>query len=553
MSAGGPVAVGTGARAPRYLRSAAGSRFAARGGADPAPPPAGLLLQGALLVLAAALASFTILQGIAPHDEGLMLQAGSRIASGQWPYRDFWMNYPPGQPLVLAALQEVFGPSLLAWRVVAVATDAVVALLAYRLARRRAPEGYAIAAWLGVAAVMAFPMLPGPNPPALLLAFAALLAARRRPALGGALAGLSCLFRLELGIAAIIGVWLTAPPGRRTRAIAPAVGVALITLGPFFVVAPHAMWHDTVGFYAIQDLQRLPFPLDFPGPWRPSKLIEFYIPLILVVGLALWCLQMALPPQRRPVSARAAMHGGIAAEAPPARADAETWSLAALGLVGLGYLLGRADLYHLVPLAAVLPVMLAWAAAGARLTWLRMALLGALALIAIYGVERRAGQALHPPAGASVPGAAGDGVQTAPADAHALSALEAELAKLTAPGEPIFVANPRFDRVTAGDPLLYILTGHPNPTRYDVMQPGVVTTAPVQREIIGSLRHSHTRVVVRWLDPRAEQTEPNGSARSSGFHRLDRYLASHYRPVARYGVYEVLLADTATPTRPPRP
>ncbi|HEY5395665.1 MAG TPA: hypothetical protein VIL16_09740, partial [Trebonia sp.] len=203
------------------------------------------------------------------------------------------------------------------------------------------------------------------------------------------------------------------------------------------------------------------------------------------------------------------------------------------------------DLYHLVPLAAVLPVMLAWAAAGARLTWLRMALLGALVLIAIYGVERRAGQALHPPAGASVPGAAGDGVQTAPADARSLRALETELTKLTTPGEPIFVANPRFDRVTAGDPLLYIITGHPNPTRYDVMQPGVVTTAPVQREIIGSLRRAHTRVVIRWLDPRAEQVEPNGSGQSSGVHILDRYLTAHYRPVARYGVYQVLLADPA--------
>jgi hypothetical protein len=169
-----------------------------------------------------------------------------------------------------------------------------------------------------------------------------------------------------------------------------------------------------------------------------------------------------------------------------------------------------------------------------------VALLVALALIAIYGLERRAGQALHPPAGAAVPGPAGDGVQTSPADARSLTALEAELATLTRPGEPIFVANPRFDRVTAGDPLLYIITGHPNPTRYDVMQPGVVTTAPVQREIIGSLQRSHTRVIIRWLDPRAEAIEPNGSARSSGVHLLDRYIVAHYRPVARYGVYQVL-------------
>ena len=220
---------------------------------------------------------------------------------------------------------------------------------------------------------------------------------------------------------------------------------------------------------------------------------------------------MAIGRERRTVNARASMHGGIAAGPRADGPDPEAWSLAPLAVVGLGYLLGRTDVYHLVPLAAVLPVMLAWAATAARVAWLRAALLVALALVAIYGVERRAGQALHPPAGAAVPGPSGDGVQTSPGDARALAALRNELAQITTPGEPIFVTDPRTDRVTAGDPLLYVITGHHNPTRYDVMQPGVVTTGPVQREIVGALRRARTRVVVRWLDPRAEQPEPNGS------------------------------------------
>jgi hypothetical protein len=319
----------------------------------------------------------------------------------------------------------------------------------------------------------------------------------------------------------------------------------VISLAPFFVVAPHAMWHDTIGFYAIQGLQRLPFPLAFHGPWRPSKLIEFYIPLILVTCLALWCVQMVVGHERRRVNARASLHGGIAAGPPSPGPDPEAWSLAPMALVGLGYLLGRTDVYHLVPLAAVLPVMLAWAAAVSRIPWLRVALLVGLALIAVYGVERRAGQFLHPPAGAAVPGPAGAGVQTSPSDARALGSLESALAQITSPGEPIFVTDPRTDRVTAGDPLLYIITGHPNATRYDVMQPGVVTTAPVQREIIGALSRARTRVVVRWLDPRAEQPESNGSSRSSGVRLLDDYLRAHYRKIARYGAYEVLLARGA--------
>src|ERR1700757_2374580 len=104
MSAGGRVAVGQHTQPPRYLHSARGSRYTARGGQTPAGERPSVVLQIVLLLLAAGLSAFTILQGIAPHDEGLMLQAGARIAAGEWPYRDFWTNYPPGQPLVLAAL-----------------------------------------------------------------------------------------------------------------------------------------------------------------------------------------------------------------------------------------------------------------------------------------------------------------------------------------------------------------------------------------------------------------------------------------------------------------
>jgi hypothetical protein len=342
---------------------------------DQASPSLGL--QVLLFVLAAALSGFTILREISPHDEGLMLQAGSRIAHGQWPYRDFWTNYMPGQPLVLAVLQQIFGASLLAWRVVRTLTDATVALLAYRLARRRAPESYALAAWLAVAGAMAFPTGPGPNPPALALAFGALLAARRRPALGGVLAGIACLFRLEIGVAAIIGVALEAPIGARARSAAIGAGCGVVVLAPFFLAGPGAMWHDTLGFYGIQGLQRLPFPLGFHGPLRPSKLIEFYIPLILVIGLALWALAAALRMgPRPPVYARAALGGGITATIHrPARIDPSSLSLVPLALVGLAYLIGRTDVYHLVPLAAVLPVMLAQAAAAARLAAVRIALL----------------------------------------------------------------------------------------------------------------------------------------------------------------------------------
>ena len=477
-----------------------------------------------LFGLAALLAGFTLLRGYDPHDDGLMLQAGARIASGQLPYRDFWMNYPPGQAVVLAALDKLFGASLLSWRILRVAVDATVALLAYRLARRlTSSERLALLVWVAVAGAMAWPAVPGPNPTALALALAALLAAPRQPLLAGAIAGIAVFFRIEIGDAAALGVVLCVPAHARIRSALAAIAVAAVALAPFFVIDPGAMWHDTIGFFGIQHLQHLPFPIHYRGSFAPRALLDFYFPLILLIGCGLWALATLTEIAR---GRRATSDRGLV--------------LVPLALVSIGYLLGRTDEYHLLPLSAVLAVMLAGAAAVERRAALRVALIGALAVIALYGLQQRAQEALHPPAQAAVPGPAGGGVQTSPADARTLAQLLATVNRLSAPGEPIFVANPRFDLVRIGDPLLYIVLGHPNPTRYDVMQPGVVTTAPVQREIVSSLQRSRTRVVVRWLDPAASEPEPNGAGRSSGVHILDRYLAANFHPYATYGYYQVL-------------
>ena len=73
------------------------------------------------------------------------------------------------------------------------------------------------------------------------------------------------------------------------------------------------------------------------------------------------------------------------------------------------------------------------------------------------------------------------------------------------------------------------------------MQPGVVTTAKVQREMVRDLRRARPLLVVRWLSPVASQPEPDGAGRSSGVRILDRYLAAGYVRDRRFGYYEVLV------------
>src|SRR3954468_13081016 len=197
-----------------------------------------------------------------------MLQAAARIASGEWPYRDFWFNYGPGQPLVLAALWKATGPSLLAWRIVRVALDATVSVLAFALVRRAAPAWLALLAWAAAAAAMAWPTGPGPNPAALALVLAALLVAPARPLGAGALCGLAAAFRPEIGAAGALAVALT---GAGWRALAVAAGTGLLAFLPFVIAAPGGLWDDTAGFLGVQDLQRLPLPTDYDGGFDLNK------------------------------------------------------------------------------------------------------------------------------------------------------------------------------------------------------------------------------------------------------------------------------------------
>jgi hypothetical protein len=270
-----------------------------------------------LFAAGALLSGLTILNGINPHDEGLVLQAAARIVHGEVPYRDFYANYGPGQYYLDGALDFVFGPSLLTWRIVRVALDALVAVLAYALVRREGSEPLAVLAWVAVLAAMAHPTLPHPNAAALALAFGAILLARRSPVAAGVLAGVAFAFRFDLGAAAAVGAVVAAagdrgapardsrPAERRLRAPLRALLAALVTgavlVLPFVLIAPGDFWNDTFGFaLAEQSLQRLPLPGGWDGGFELNKILAFYMPYVLIGGLALWLVAAHVAPAAAP-------------------------------------------------------------------------------------------------------------------------------------------------------------------------------------------------------------------------------------------------------------
>jgi hypothetical protein len=492
-----------------------------------------------LLFLGAALVSgVTILQGIQPHDEGLMLQAAARIANGQVPYRDFWWFYPPGQPYLLAFLWQLFGPSLLTWRVVRVLCDAAVATLAWALARRGGgSQPLAIGTWLTAALAMAWPSGPHPFPPTLAMCLGALLLMEKRPVLAGGLAGVAALWRIEFAAYLGLGVLLAyamRPGTRRDQAesaalfAGSALGVALVLYAPVLAAAGIGHSFDLLIRYPVQDLSRyesLPFPVDYDGVAGTSPILLFYLPLALMIGLA----------------------GSLAALA--ARFARERWWQVAVAIFGIGmahYLVTRPDAFHTAPLAVMVAVLASWAIATrdepSRVGWLSAAGMVAATVAVGYaiveGVDRRRVELRADRVELRLPAA--DGVRVASSERTALDRTVSYVHRHTQPGEPIYVAPRRSDLVTAAAPLLYVLADRPNATRYDIAAPGIITSEPVQDEIVRDLQDNGVRLVVRWTDPASATPEPNRAGRSSGVTILDAYIAAAFKPVARYGDYELL-------------
>ena len=524
------------------------------------PEPVVLTL---LFSLAAGLSSLTAFHGINQNDEGLMLQPAARIAAGEVPYRDFFLFHAPGQPYLLAGLWKLFGASLVPWRILRLVTNAAVAVLAYKLARRHAPPRLALAAWVVAAGAMAAPNGPNPHAIALAFALAALIAIPRAPLAAGVLAGLCAAWRVDFALYLWLGIAIACLAGGRRDALARFLGAAVLTgaalLAPVLLMAGLADPWQMLVRHPLEYVgdQALPLSLRYGGelsgavPWglrdSAAHLLLFYLPVALLVGTA---------------AALGVLATGF---------TRERWPTLAVGVFTIGaahYLLIRADEYHTAPLAVMFGIVAAWAIArgrpaAARRVWVVPAAVTAVVLVATawQGLDRsiREAQTAHVPIRLTV----ADGVQglasgrcsyrSRPLATCRLVDLERAVRYVQGrvpPGRAIYVATRRSDLVTSGAPLFYVLAQRPNPTRYDILPPRLVTSAPVQREIVRDLEQNGLPLVVRWAAPITTAPEPNGAGRSSGVRLLDDFLAENYRQAARFGSYLILESGVQVPPRP---
>ncbi|MEA2374162.1 MAG: hypothetical protein QOD53_625 [Thermoleophilaceae bacterium] len=501
------------------------------------------LVPVALLAGAALISGFTILRGVDPFDEGLVLQAARRVSQGQLPYRDLLWSYGPAHPYLLAALFKLLGVSLLPWRVLWMLANAGTALVAWLLVRPRAGGGWALAAWLAVACAMAQPRTANPFPFALLAALCAVLVAtgegpaRTRALRAGLLVALAAAFRLDFalyGLAAVLV--MLALDTRRPRALlacaVAAVGGALLVYLPFGIADGPGHLYDALVGTSLREREywTLPFPWSYDGSVTSATglkhLLDFYVPALLLAGLAV---------------------GGVAAvlRAVRERRAPAVWAgVLVFGLGGVSYLLSRTDDFHTTPLivllAVLLPLVAAWALRERPPQGLPLAAAATLvfALLLAHGVANRASALFQPPPTSEVHVGPADGARAAPAEARALERVVALVHRRVPPGGSIYVAPARSDLVRFTDPLLYVLAERDNATDRDH---GLIARAGTQRRIVTQLARARPRAIVRWTDPLGDRREPNLRGRPSGVRLLDAWLAGNYRLEARLYHYDVLV------------
>ena len=506
-------------------------------------------LKGLMLAMALALLLVGIRQPVNIHDEGYVLYGATRISTGEIPYRDFWLVYTPAQFYLLAGLFSVFGSSVLLARGYDALVRLAIVVLVYRLAR---VLGGPVAALVPAAVALLLLATVGfygyPVFPALALVLAsvdrllAFFAIRAWATLLGAglLLGLAAMFRQDIGFAGLVAETLALAaltwrspgehldqgfrgPRRRWRGLAPFALGMLLAVAPFAVpllwaVPARELWWGLIGFPAtvLPEQRALPYPgLPYPGMTRAAvnESLVFYVPLA-IFGASLWT-----------------------------RGTLGTWLLTALGLGLFRLGMNRADVVHLLPGTIVALVLSAALLVRAERVRPRLLSVGLLALGAAvvgdaYVVQPvrsllSLGTRYHrpqPPSSLEV--------------SAGISGFEDQEAAVryvrqhTAGRERILVGNTRHDRIFVIDMMFYVLAGRGSATRYHLLEPGVVTTRPVQQEIIAALEAGAISYVVLF-STFEDHVEPNASGRSSGVVDLDLYIRSHYRPVARFGGYAV--------------
>jgi Dolichyl-phosphate-mannose-protein mannosyltransferase len=524
------------------------------------------LLQWAVVFL---LSYLVLLLGMSrrpnPYDEGLVLTAAMRVASGQIPHRDFYANYGPGQFYVLAGLFRVFGESLLVERLFDAFIKAllVASLFAVTLSycRKRVAGVTALVALLWL--VCANSVIGTPVIPVALLNLVGLTlilpvfqqnASTRRMLAAGAIAGMAALFRYDTGIAlfaiqaCVVGfaIYLKDTPRSLHSFLSNfwpcLVGFAAVTL-PFafyyLSVAPlHPIVYD-IFLYPGKYYHR-GRNLPFPRVSRVSlELLEVYLPLA-AIGISFY---IVIRQRTSAGNDRALRLLGFLL----------TFALLALAMYFKGYVRIMIDqmLLCIIPTLLLTAVLFEHRSSFRPLSRAGVVVLAGLSLLAVSSATFHRVKELHlthisvvewilTPAGKVSPehrewcatrNPLTRGFCFLPDDdrIRVIDFIDSH----TAPDQRLYLGLTNHSRIFVNDNITYFATQRLPATMWSHFDPGLQNSYDTQIEMARELNLTAPPYIV--LDSEYDAVrEPNESSRSTGVTLLDDYIRNNYRPVEHF-------------------
>jgi hypothetical protein len=503
------------------------------------------------------------------YDEGFAVFNATQILNGKIPYRDFWSVYPPAQSYTLAAIFKIFGSSLLAARIYDTLVRFIIVLGIFQAAKKMSSRSLAwiaslmSALLLGLVGFYAYAVYP-----ALAWSVWALWSALKYSVTGqrhwlilaGILAGAGGFYRWDIGLYTVVSLsgvvffyqFFRINSGRSTRWKAGRTGLkyaasilagcgasSLVLYGLVSLQSGlRAMWEQVVLFPTthLLDVRWLRYPalyspdllsLSAYGDFysRQNRWLHFFLPLAIFT--VAW-LYYAYALIKKRISLGPIHFGTMAA--------------ALLGSLLFVQALSRYDFIHVLPsllAAALVAVGLASQAfrpqASRVLQISLVVLLPGIIVVYFVSVFSMYSRNLDsfPPDGCYSRLKRASCVYTDENQLQAVAYVRAH----TREGEAIYVGNLRHDCVFFNDVGFYFLADRPSATRYSTLHPGMVTTLPVQQEIVNELETAQVALMV--LVNIGNSGEPNRSSLSSGIVFLDDYIRVHYLRIAQFGEYQV--------------
>lgn len=198
------------------------------------------LAAGALALVAMLVLPWGVPSDHEYGDAHLYLTYGARMLEGDIPYRDFYVEYPPGALPVFLLPAGLGGHEMTAFRVLMALCWAVAAAASVLLARRLAGRFRAL---LAAAAVIVFAAIFAPlllNTydawPAMLVAIGLYALIMRKPRLAGAMIGLAAAAKLLPVLLLPIAVLHARRTGDARRLLIAAAVAAAVVTAPFVIL-----------------------------------------------------------------------------------------------------------------------------------------------------------------------------------------------------------------------------------------------------------------------------------------------------------------------------